>query len=125
MSKAAIARRVGCHVNNVSYVLAKYLGDHSQEELQEFQDSKADCFEAVQHRLLLSVTDKKILKTSAVQAITGAAILEDKIRLQRGQATGINVNVLLDVAAAIRDKQANPQPVTTSLSSVLEDRKPR
>ena len=77
----------------------------------------------MQHRLLLSVTDKKINKTSAVQAITGVAILEDKIRLARGQATGINVSVLLDVAAAIRERVANPQAIREPIDASLE-RKP-
>jgi hypothetical protein len=102
MSKAAIARRAGCHVNNVKYVLSRYLAGHSEDDLRQFREDKAEILEAVQHRLLLSVTDKKINKTSAVQAITGVAILEDKIRLARGEATGINVNVLLDVAEAMR-----------------------
>jgi hypothetical protein len=36
--------------------------------------------------------------------VTAAAILEDKGRLVRGQATGINVQVLMDVAEMIRNE---------------------
>ena len=53
-----------------------------------------------------SLTRDKIEKTKPMEAITGAAILIDKARLVRGQATGINVNVLLDVAEAIRSRPA-------------------
>ena len=51
-----------------------------------------------------------------MEIITGAAILEDKARLIRGLATGINVNVLLDVAEAIRQKRdqsvSNPRVIS-------------
>jgi hypothetical protein len=37
--------------------------------------------------------------------ITGAAILQDKIALMRGQPTNISVTALLDVAEAIRARR--------------------
>ena len=42
-------------------------------------------------------------KAPLLPRITGAAILEDKARTIRGQATQINVSVLLDAVAAIRE----------------------
>ena len=45
-----------------------------------------------------------------MEAVTAAAILEDKARLVRGQATGINVSVLLDVAESIRAMRDQPKP---------------
>jgi hypothetical protein len=41
-----------------------------------------------------------------MEAITGAAILIDKARLVRGQATSINANVLIDLVRAVRAEQA-------------------
>lgn len=106
LSYGAIARRVGCSANNVSGVLRTYLGDNTVEELRDYQENQADIFDSLANRLLASLTRDKIEKTKPMEAITGAAILIDKARLVRGQATGINVNVLLDVAEAIRSRPA-------------------
>jgi hypothetical protein len=106
LTDSEIARKVGCDPSNVSQVLKTFLGKHTSDDLRDYQDNQADIFDSVAMRLLSSVSQKKIDKTPAVQAITGAAILIDKARLVRGQATGINVNVLLDVAEAIRSKRS-------------------
>ena len=103
LSEGQIAKRVGCDPANVHRVLKRFLGDHSIEELREFQESKADVFDAIQMRSLKSITDIDIAKAPLLPRITGAAILEDKARTIRGQATQINVNVLLDAVQAIRD----------------------
>lgn len=100
-----IARTVGCTPNNVTTVLRTFLGKHSEEQLRDYQESQADVFDSLAHRLLLSVTPAKMAKANALQATTAAAILIDKARLVRGQATGINVNVLMDVVEAIRARQ--------------------
>jgi hypothetical protein len=102
LSQAAIAKRVGCTIGNVYGVLKRFLGDTSEGELREFQENKADVYDALQRQCLESVTQAKLTKTSAPALVTAAAILEDKARLVRGQATGINVQVLLDVAGMIR-----------------------
>ena len=105
MSQAAIARRVGCSEANVSGVLKTYLQAVSVEELQDFQQSKADIYDTLQHRILASLTEAKIAKAGLTESVTAAAILEDKARLVRGQATGINVNILMDVVEAIKAKR--------------------
>lgn len=102
LSHADIARRVGCAPSNVTGVLKSFLGKTTEDDLRSFQESKADIYDSLQHRLLSSLTQAKITKAKPMEIITGAAILEDKARLVRGQATGINVSVLLDVAEAIR-----------------------
>jgi hypothetical protein len=104
MTAAAIARTVGCTTSNVYNVLDTFLAGTSRDSLQSFQENKADIYDALQYRLLGSLTDEKILKAKPMEIITGAAILEDKSRLVRGQATGINVTVLMDVVDAIRNR---------------------
>lgn len=116
LTDSDIARQVGCRPSNVSAVLKTFLGDTSEDSLRSFQENKADIYDALQHRLLSSLTQDKIDKTKPMEAITGAAILEDKARLIRGQATGINVNVLMDVVAAIRAKPA--QVVDSTLKDI-------
>jgi hypothetical protein len=87
------------------------MGTKTTEELRDYQENQADVFDSLAYRLLGSLSQEKIDKTKPMEAITGAAILIDKARLVRGQATGINVSVLLDVAAAIRERVANPPAI--------------
>lgn len=105
LSEAQIGRRVGCSRQNVNQVLAAFLDGHSEAELRDFQAQKADIYDAIQQRALECVTSAKLQKSSAPSLVTAAAILEDKARLVRGQATGINVQVLMDVASMIRREE--------------------
>jgi predicted transcriptional regulator len=118
LSHSAIAKRVGCTDSNVSAVLQRFLGDRSVEDLREFQENQADVLDTIKARLLESITQSKIDKSSALQVATAYGILYDKAALLRGQATGINVIALLDVAKMIRDKHIgdanNPQTIRMS-----------
>jgi len=105
LSNAAIAKRVGCSNENVRITLASFLDDKSLEDLRDFQETKADVFDSLQLRMLASITKEKIDKTRPVEAITAAAILEDKARLVRGQATNINATILLDVVEALKNRR--------------------
>ena len=51
-----------------------------------------------------------------MEAITAAAILEDKARLVRGQATSLNVSVLMDVVDAMR-LRAHPRVISSDASA--------
>ena len=106
LSKAEIARKVGCTRGNVSIVLDTFLDTKSPEQLRDYQENQADIFDSLAYRLLESVTQDKLDKTKPMEAITGAAILIDKARLVRGQATSINANVLIDLVRAVRAEQA-------------------
>ena len=105
LSDAEIAKRVGCTGQNVGKVLSAFLSDKTFEDVLEFRDSKAQIFEAVQYRTLASITEEDIAKASYLQRITGAAILQDKIQLIRGQPTSIHVHALIDVLDAIAAKR--------------------
>ncbi len=102
LTHSEIARAVGCNPSNVTIVLKTFLGNTSEESLREFQSNKADVYDALQQRLLLSITQEKIDKTKPMEAITGAAILEDKARLVRGQATSINMTAVVDLIEVMR-----------------------
>jgi hypothetical protein len=110
LSEAQIAKRVGCDPANVHRVLARFLGDkHTESDLREFQENKADIFDALQHRMVMSITDEDIAKAQLLPRVTASAILEDKARTIRGQATQVNVTVLLDAVQAIREmRQREP-----------------
>ena len=102
LGPSALARRVGCTPANASNVLKRFLDDHTEDDLRDFQTHKADILDALQHRCLESVTREKLTNASAVSLITGAAILEDKSRLIRGMPTGLDVHVLLDLMSVVR-----------------------
>lgn len=119
MSELAIARRVGCNPSNVHRVLKTYLNDSTVVDLREYQENQADVFDSLAMRLLSSITPEKIAKSKIMEATTGAAILIDKARLVRGQATGINVSVLMDVAQAIRERRRQPQGIGSASASDL------
>lgn len=118
LTDSEIARTVGCRPSNVSAVLKVFLGKNTNAQLRDFQESKADVYDSLQYRLLSSLTQAKITKAKPMEIITGAAILEDKARLVRGQATGINVSVLLDVAQAIRERVSAAHPKAIRVESV-------
>jgi hypothetical protein len=102
LSEAKIAKRVGCSPSNVHQVLSVFLHGHSEQELRDFQANRADIYDSVQMRALESVTQEKLRKSSAGSLVTVAAILEDKARLIRGQATSIHISALLDVLDVVR-----------------------
>ena len=102
LTNSEIAQRVGCDKANVHRVLKRFLGDNSESDLAEFQQAKADVYDRIQLRTLMSIDDATISKAPLMARVTSAAILEDKARLIRGQATAINVTVLLDAVEAIR-----------------------
>ena len=104
LSTSAIAKRVGCTPQSASSALKRFLGNHSEDDLRLFQQGKADVYDALQQRCLGSVTESKMRKASAASLVTSAAILEDKSRIIRGMPTGLDVHVLMDIAAMIRDK---------------------
>lgn len=104
MSEGQIAQRVGCDPANVHRVLKRFLGDKiTEDDHKTFEEHTADIFSRLQNRMLTSITDEKIANTQLLPLITASAILEDKKRTIRGQATQINVSVLLDAVQAIRD----------------------
>lgn len=108
LGPSALARRVGVSPQSAADTLKRFLGNHSEDDLRKFQQSKPDAYDALQLRCLESVTGAKMMKSSAMSLITGAAILEDKSRLIRGMPTNLDVHVLLDLMAVVRgDREKN------------------
>jgi hypothetical protein len=101
LTTAAVARRVGVSPQYAGRVLKRFYA-HTQQDLRVYQENKADIYDATAQRFIESVTPEKLAKTPATSAIIAVGILHDKAALLRGQATGINVSVLLDVASMIR-----------------------
>lgn len=107
MSEVQIARRVGCDPANVHRVLTRFLGEKlTEDEHRAITENTADVFDRLSNRMLISITDEEIAKAQLLPRVTSAAILHDKARTIRGQATQVNVTVLLDAVQAIREMRA-------------------
>ena len=105
LSQSAIAKKVGCHPDNVYQVLRRFSGRDNPRELEDYRANKADIFELVQSRMLASITDEKLAKESAYSAVVAASILQDKIQLMAGLPTSIHVTVLMDIVDALRKRE--------------------
>ena len=102
LSQAAIARRISRSRHMVKNLLAEPSIQRSiQDERAELsvlcKDKGRDIF--------MSIHSGDIEKANLLQKATAGAILIDKALLLAGEATSINVSVLLDVAHAIRARQ--------------------
>ena len=85
LSHQEIANLTGCDKSNVTCRLA----EANIESLNNFSTYKDKAFEYLQRKVLNDITDAEVKRLNPLQRITGAAILEDKIRAIRGQATDI------------------------------------
>ncbi len=98
-SNGEIAKIVGCSAQNIQARLANY----DYNGFKTFRERKDSVFERIQHELAESLNADDLKKMQARDRITGIAILEDKIRLIRGQATEISVN--FDALKAMQARQ--------------------
>lgn len=105
LTATQIARRVDCTPQNVSQVIARFVEGTDENELREYQQNKADIFDALQMKAVKSITNDKLAKEAPYNLTLITGILEDKARTIRGQANSINVVVLADVLQAIRDQR--------------------
>lgn len=88
--------------SNVIKILQRYGIDTTHQD--QYKRHRADILCGLQDRLLASVTDEDIQKTPAIQRITGAAILYDKERLERGQSS-VNLSVLVGHIEAMQEAE--------------------
>ena len=109
LTNSQIAKRVGCDPSNVTRVLARFLGNNNTtQDLQDYKEHKGDVWDSVAMRAVMSIDDAKLHKSSASQLMMVAGIAFDKSQLVRGQATQINVSVLIDLVQAARDMRDRP-----------------
>lgn len=89
MGPSEIGRLVGCDPANVIRRLR--LAGYRKESAANFTKNKDKVFENLQERFLDSISAADIKKCSADKRVIATAVLEDKIRLIRGQSTQ-NIN---------------------------------
>jgi hypothetical protein len=105
LSLSEIATLTGCSRENVCVRL-----QHADlEGLDVYRDNKDKVFEHKQREISKTLTGDKLKGMSALQAITGMAILQDKIQAMRGQATEIieHRNITIDLSKAYEAMRAS------------------
>jgi len=85
-----IGKYFDCSKQAVSQSLDRF--DSDPLHLKDFKEKKADVYEFIQSEVIHSLDRESIHKTPFTQRIVSVGILEDKIRLIRGQSTG-NISV--------------------------------
>ena len=81
MSLQRIADALGCSKQNIHYRI------RDADDFVDFGKCKDHKFENLQRKIYNSIDQGKHQKSSLLQDVTALGILEDKIRMLRGQAT--------------------------------------
>ena len=105
LSHQEIANIIGCNKSNVT----NRLKEANVESLNNYNKYKDVVFEHLQRRTINKVTDDEIKRMNPLQRVTAAAILEDKIRHIRGQATDIQDHKVLQINAIAAVKELRRQ----------------
>ena len=105
-----IAAIADCTHPHVIATLQRY--GVNQHDLKAYKDNRADILAGMQQRVISAVTDADVKKASLYQKITAAAILMDKERLERGQASEIidHRHLQVDLAQALRAMREGAYP---------------
>jgi DNA-binding IclR family transcriptional regulator len=115
LSVREIARLTDCDHSNVVRTLQRY--GISQTEAQSYGERRAEILQGIQDRLLSTITDTDIQKSSLLQRVTATGILYDKERLERGLSTAnIDTHVLLREGEEIGDRIAQLEQEIAALT---------
>ena len=94
-SQADVARQFEVAPSAVHRLVKRW---ELHDGLPEYQEKKANILESKQAMIVESITEDVINEANLQQRATAIGILEDKIRLERGQAvtiTDVNIRALL------------------------------
>lgn len=121
LSTTEIGKLTGCDHSNV----ARRLKEADLDGLDRFRENKDAAFEHLQRTAVNSITGDDLKGMNALQRITAAAILQDKIAALRGQASQIvdHRHLVVDLGAAIqrlRDEQAIEIPAIEQDAQVID-----
>ena len=101
--------RIGKAVNRSPHTVKAFLS--KPEVVKDVQSEKSELavlYQQKAHEIVASISDSDIAAASLQQKAISSGVLLDKSLLLSGQPTGINIQVLLDVAALIRRGSDEP-----------------
>lgn len=106
-AKGLTLEQIGTLTGCTKQTVSERLKTADLQGLENFREYKDVIFEDLQRILVSSLTAGDVKAMSGMQRITGAAILEDKLRVIRGQATSI---------VDIREYQVKIEAITARLN---------
>ena len=112
-----IGTLLGCSPQNVTLRLSRIKED--LEGLENYKKHRADVQAWHQRKILNSLSDEDIKKSSMLQKVTAIGILYDKERLERGQTTA-NVGHV-DYTGRLQDLEAQEAALMAELGMTPED----
>ena len=101
MTQTAVAEHYGVTRDAISKLIKRT--EANKDVIAKYRENKAEIMEGIQVELLSAVSEAPIKEKQSL--IVGAGILEDKIRLERGQAT---VNTTVDIRMLIASLPDQP-----------------
>lgn len=112
LTHAEIGKLLGCSAPAITQRLGRI--GYTPSSRKAFEHDKAMVYEAVQMQIVDNLTLCDWKKTSPAQQVTALAILEDKIRLIRGQSTA-NVSSWSHVLQGIEAKGSAKKPTSSAV----------
>jgi len=116
LSTRKIAKLTDTDHSTVSKALTRYGVDYGLVE--SYQMHRADILDAVQQRIISSITDDDIKKANLMQRLAAYGIAYDKMRIERGLSDSsskplvlIQVNGQVNVHNPVDNPITQPQPV--------------
>lgn len=108
------ARKIGKVVHRSHHTVEKHLQE--PEVARKVQDQKtvlAERYREEARRILDSISPEDISKGSLLQKMTSSAIATDKSLLLAGEATQIDIHVLLEAVRIVREMRRTTTPQLT------------
>jgi transcriptional regulator with XRE-family HTH domain len=104
LSYREIAQLVGCSKSNVEFIMKNHFPNLTN--LRKYSENKAQILEALQQELVYQFDAEKQKKMTGRDLTWSIAVLEDKIRLIRGQSTeNISIKQELKTLAELEERE--------------------
>jgi transcriptional regulator with XRE-family HTH domain len=122
LSYREIAQLVGCSKSNIEFIMRNHFPNLTN--LQKYSENKAKILEALQQELVYQFDAEKQKKMTGRDLTWSIAVLEDKIRLIRGQSTeNINIKQELKTLAELEEREKEIKRLL-GLTSEEEEKEP-
>lgn len=113
--------RIAKVVQRSPHTVRKFLQEpEAQRQVEDEKQKLAERYRTEARRILDSISDKDIERASLQQKSISSGVLLDKSLLLAGEATSINVTVLLDAVRAVKEHrraqeaQQSPQEASSA-----------
>jgi hypothetical protein len=103
--------RIGKHLKRSPHTIVKHLSQPGiAAKVQDEKTVLAEKYRAMARKALDSISDGDLLKSSALQKATISGICTDKALVLTGETPSIDVHILLEAVAAVREMRRTATP---------------